>query len=209
LLASLILASASLVVEGSLNDTSVAQQWGWYRIKADQALDTGYEGAGVVVALLDTGIDAGHPDLAANIISGWNFIDNNSNVTDVDGHGTMVAGIVASVAAYTEGKKWLDSLMEYLDRNSAYIIDYCREQIPEIIPVRPEATYMIWLDCRKLVMSGKELGEFFVSKAGVGLSEGSSFGPGGEGFMRMNMATTLSKVKQAMDQIRIAVETLR
>ena len=98
LLASLILASASLVVEGSLNDTSVAQQWGWYRIKADQALDTGYEGAGVVVALLDTGIDAGHPDLAANIISGWNFIDNNSNVTDVDGHGTMVAGIVAAVA---------------------------------------------------------------------------------------------------------------
>lgn len=120
-----------------------------------------------------------------------------------------IFGIVASVAAYTEGQEWLDSLMEYLDKNSAYIIDYCREQIPEIIPVRPEATYMIWLDCRKLGMSGKELGEFFVSKAGVGLSEGSSFGPGGEGFMRMNMATTLSKVKQAMDQIRIAVETLR
>jgi len=120
-----------------------------------------------------------------------------------------IFGIVASVAAYTEGQEWLDSLMEYLDRNSAYIIDYCREHIPEIIPVRPEATYMIWLDCRKLGMSGKELGEFFVSKAGVGLSEGSSFGPGGEGFMRMNMATTLSKVKQAMDQIRIAVETLR
>ena len=98
MLASLILASASLVVEGSLNDPSAAQQWGWYRIKADQALDTGYEGAGVVVALLDTGIDTGHPDLAANIISGWNFIDNNSNVTDVDGHGTMVAGIVAAIA---------------------------------------------------------------------------------------------------------------
>ncbi len=85
--------------------------------------------------------------------------------------------------------------MEYLDRNAAYVIDYCREYIPEIIPVRPEATYMIWLDCRKLGMSGKELGEFFVSKAKVGLNEGSSFGPGGEGFMRMNMATTHNKVK--------------
>lgn len=120
-----------------------------------------------------------------------------------------IFGTVASVAAYSEGQEWLDSLMEYLNRNSVYIIDYCREQIPEIIPVRPESTYMIWLDCRKLGMEGKELGEFFVSKAKVGLSEGSSFGPGGEGFMRMNMATTLRNVKQAMEQIRMAVETLR
>ena len=120
-----------------------------------------------------------------------------------------IFGTVASIAAYSEGPEWLESLMEYLGRNSAYIIDYCREQIPEIIPVKPEATYMIWLDCRKLGMSGKELGEFFVSKAKVGLSEGSSFGPGGEGFMRMNMATPLKKVKQAMEQIRMAVETLR
>jgi cystathionine beta-lyase len=67
---------------------------------------------------------------------------------------------------------------------------------------------MIWLDCRKLGMPGKKLGEFFVSKAKVGMNEGSSFGPGGEGFMRMNLATTYKKVKQAMEQIREAVESL-
>jgi cysteine-S-conjugate beta-lyase len=120
-----------------------------------------------------------------------------------------IFGTVASIAAYSEGREWLDSLMEYLGRNTGFIIDYCREQIPEIVPVRPEATYMIWLDCRKLGMSGKELGEFFISKAKVGLSEGSSFGPGGEGFMRMNLATTRKKVKQAMEQIRVAVESIR
>jgi len=87
-----------VVVLANVTDALVSQQWGWYRVKADKALDTGYQGAGVVVALLDTGIDAGHPDLAANVVGGWNFVDNNSNVTDVDGHGTMVAGIVAAVA---------------------------------------------------------------------------------------------------------------
>jgi thermitase len=97
LLTSLILAPVA-VVAATVNDALVSQQWGWYRIKADRAYDTGYHGAGVVVALLDTGVDMGHPDLAANIIGGWNFVDNNDNITDVDGHGTMVAGIVAALA---------------------------------------------------------------------------------------------------------------
>ena len=68
---------------------------------------------------------------------------------------------------------------------------------------------MIWLDCRKLGMPGKELGEFFVSKAKVGMNEGSSFGPGGDGFMRMNIATTHNKVIRAMESIRKAVESSR
>ena len=89
------------------------------------------------------------------------------------------------------------------------MIDYCREYIPEIIPFRPEATYLIWLDCRKLGMKGKDLEEFFVRKAGVGLNEGSAFGPGGEGFMRMNLGTTRRRVTQAMEQIRKSVESIR
>ena len=119
-----------------------------------------------------------------------------------------IFGTVASIAAYSEGSEWLDKLLEYLNRNAAYVIDYSREFIPEIIPVKPEATYMIWLDCRKLDMPGKKLGEFFVRKAGVGMNEGSSFGPGGEGFMRMNLGTTHNKVIKAMEGIRKAVESL-
>ena len=81
--------------------------------------------------------------------------------------------------------------------------------IPEIIPVQPEATYMIWLDCRKFSMTGKELQNFFVSKAGIGMNEGSTFGPGGEGFMRMNIGTTHQTVMKAMEQIEKAVSMLR
>jgi len=118
-------------------------------------------------------------------------------------------GTIASIAAYSQGDKWLDSLLDYIDGNVDFVRNYCTKMIPEIIPVEPEATYMIWLDCRKFQMSGKELQNFFVNKAGVGLNEGSTFGPGGEGFMRMNLATTHQTVMKAMEQIEEAVLSLR
>lgn len=120
-----------------------------------------------------------------------------------------IFGTTASIAAYSEGHEWLSDLIDYLNNNINYVIEYCRTFIPEIIPVRPEATYMIWLDCRKLGMPGKELHEFFIRKAGVGLNEGSAFGPGGEGFMRMNLATTNHNVRKAMEQIAKAVASYR
>jgi cystathionine beta-lyase len=120
-----------------------------------------------------------------------------------------IFGTAASVSAYSNGEEWLDDLREYLNKNVRFVMDYCSELIPEIIPVRPEATYMIWLDCRKIGMTGKELGKFFVHRAGVGMNEGSAFGPGGEGFMRMNLATPFKIVRKAMEQIERAVKTLR
>ena len=123
--------------------------------------------------------------------------------------GGNIFGTTASVAAYTNGHKWLDALLDYIDHNVEFVKDYCREMIPEIIPVQPEATYMIWLDCRKFGMTGKELQNFFVTKAGVGMNEGSTFGPGGEGFMRMNLGTTHQTVMKAMEQIEKAVSMLR
>jgi cysteine-S-conjugate beta-lyase len=120
-----------------------------------------------------------------------------------------IFGTAASVAAYTHGHEWLDALLEYIDHNVAFVEDYCLKMIPEIIPVRPEATYMIWLDCRKLGMNGKELHNFFVHRAGIGMNEGSTFGPGGEGFMRMNLGTTHQTVIKAMEQIEKAVSSLR
>ena len=98
LLTCLLFAPVAVVVAVSIDDPYVSDQWGWFRVKADQAYDTGYHGEGVIVALLDTGVDTAHPDLAANIIGGWNFVDDNDNITDLDGHGTMVCGVVAAVA---------------------------------------------------------------------------------------------------------------
>jgi cystathionine beta-lyase len=120
-----------------------------------------------------------------------------------------IFGTTASIAAYTHGHKWLEALLDYVDHNIEFVKEYCRQMIPEIITVPPEATYMIWLDCRKFGMAGKELQDFFVRKAGIGMNEGSTFGPGGDGFMRMNLGTTHQTVMKAMEQIEKAVSTLR
>jgi cystathionine beta-lyase len=134
----------------------------------------------------------------------FNRIVDNLHV----GNGNIF-GNTASIAAYTNGHRWLDALLDYIDNNIEFVKDYCGKMIPEIIPVPPEATYMIWLDCRRFGMSGKDLQNFFVHKAGIGMNEGSTFGPGGEGFMRMNLGTTHQTVMKAMEQIERAVASLR
>lgn len=120
-----------------------------------------------------------------------------------------IFGTIASIAAYSHGHEWLDALNDYIKGNVDLVIDFCRQRMPEIFPIIPEATYMIWLDCRKLGMTGKELNRFFIDKAGVGMNEGSAFGPGGEGFMRMNLGTQRATVNQALEQIEKAVKGLK
>jgi cysteine-S-conjugate beta-lyase len=133
----------------------------------------------------------------------------NSKIEHLNIGNGNIFGTIASTAAYTYGYEWLDDLINYLKQNADYVKDYCRANIPEIVPVQPEATYMIWLDCRKLDMSAEELQNFFVYKAKVGMNEGSAFGPGGKGFMRMNIGTTHQRVIRALEQIEKAVATLR
>lgn len=133
----------------------------------------------------------------------------NKKVEDLHIGNGNILGSIASAAAYSEGHKWVDALMEYVNQNINAVMEYCSEMIPEIVPVQPEGTYMIWLDCRKLEMPARELQEFFVSKAGVGMNEGSSFGPGGEGFMRMNLAAPRKTVIKALEQIEKAITQLR
>jgi cystathionine beta-lyase len=116
-----------------------------------------------------------------------------------------IFGNIASEAAYTHGHEWLDELLKYIQGNVDLVVDFCREHLPQIRPVQPEATYMIWLDCRSMGLDGAGLQKFFVEKAGVGMNEGSRFGPGGQGFMRMNLACPRSVVEKALKQIKSAI----
>lgn len=116
-----------------------------------------------------------------------------------------IFGNVASEAAYSNGSEWLSEMIRYIQGNVDLVIDYCHEHLPRIKPVKPEATYMMWLDCRQMELSGKDLHRFFIEKAGVGMNEGSAFGPGGEGFMRINLACPRSVVEKALKQIDRAV----
>jgi cystathionine beta-lyase len=120
-----------------------------------------------------------------------------------------IFGTVASIAAYSEGEEWLKQLIQYIEVNIDYVTGFCQEKLPLIKPVRPEATYLLWLDCREMGITGSELNNFFVNRAGLGLNEGSTFGEGGEGFMRMNLATPLATVKKAMDQLLTAIREIK
>lgn len=118
--------------------------------------------------------------------------------------GGNIFGTEASISAYTFGDQWLDEMLAYVNRNIEYVLEKFHDN-RFISPVPPEATYMIWLDCRAMGMGAGELSDFFVSQAAVGMSEGSVFGPGGEGFMRMNVACPFATVKEAVENIENAL----
>ena len=80
--------------------------------------------------------------------------------------------------------------------------------MPGIKPLRPQASFLIWMDCRNLGLEHERLVDLFVNKAGLALNDGKMFGIGGEGFMRMNVGTPRAVLQQAMEQLRQAVETL-
>jgi len=117
-------------------------------------------------------------------------------------------GNLALEAAYTHGDEWLEQCLEYLQHNRDFTIDYIQKNIPQIVPIKPQATYLIWLDCRKLVMTPASLKEFFIKKARVGLSDGAMFGPGGEGFQRLNFACPRAILKEGLEKIEKAVKSL-
>ena len=115
---------------------------------------------------------------------------------------------VAMEAAYREGEEWLDQLLPYISGNFDYICDFCAKNIPQIKPNRPDATYLMWLDCRALSMTNEELRDFFIHKAKLGLNEGYTFGHSLAGFMRLNAACPRSTLEKAMQQLKAAVDSL-
>ncbi|WOV82989.1 pyridoxal phosphate-dependent aminotransferase [Sporosarcina jeotgali] len=117
-------------------------------------------------------------------------------------------GPVATEAAYSHGVQWLDEVLEYVAGNLKYVTEYFAEHIPALKVLPLEATYLAWIDCRGLGMTPEELETFFLSKAHVALNQGKAFGPGGEGFVRMNLACSRSIIEKAAQQIKEAVDSL-
>ncbi len=119
--------------------------------------------------------------------------------------GGNIAGTVASQAAYTYGDEWVDELMAYLSENLNILENFLKNHIPGIRMLRPEATFLVWLDCRELGMDDETLNRFFLEKARLGLNRGDMFGPGGSGFMRMNVGCTKATLVQALERLHKAV----
>lgn len=114
---------------------------------------------------------------------------------------TNPLSIVAFEAAYREGDAWLDALMKYLEETRDFVADYLYSNIPQIKLTKPEATYLLWLDCRDLKVGDSQLRDFFVKQCKVGMNPGVVFGENGGGFMRMNIGTPRFFIKESLIRI--------
>jgi cystathionine beta-lyase len=115
-----------------------------------------------------------------------------------------IMGFVAALAAYQEGQPWLDEVMAYLEANRDFLVEYIRHHLPGIGVYRPEATMLAWLDCRAASIPGNPH-QFFLEHARVALSDGTAFGQGGEGFVRLNFGCPRRILAEALERMRQAL----
>lgn len=114
-------------------------------------------------------------------------------------------GLVAAEAAYQYGEEWLDELIDYIHGNLEYLTDFIESKMSLIRVIQSEGTYLAWLDCRGLGMDTESLEKFFLKEAKVAFDQGYKFGPGGEGFVRVNMACPRSLLKEGLNRIEKAL----
>lgn len=124
----------------------------------------------------------------------------------LDIHRNNCFSLVAVETAFRQGEEWLEQLLAHLESNITYVEQYLKENIPEVKLRHPECTYLLWLDCRSLGLEGDALPVFMAKNAGLALNDGRSFGEGGAGFMRMNIACPRCTVEKAMSQLKAAVD---
>lgn len=113
---------------------------------------------------------------------------------------------IATMAAFNEGEEWRRQMLHYIEGNIMFVEEYLKENIPQIKPLRPQASFLVWLDCRGLRLQHDALVHLFVDEAGLALNDGEMFGKGGEGFMRMNIASPRAVLREALGRLKDAVE---
>ncbi len=118
--------------------------------------------------------------------------------------GTIFA-FIATKAAYTYGAEWLQQMRSYVIENVNFVDEYLKKNIPQIKVYRPQASFLVWLDCRELKLTQPELVQLFEDKAGLALNDGTMFGKEGEGFMRLNIGCPRSILNKALESLKKAI----
>lgn len=151
----------------------------------------------------------------AGIVSSWAIVPNDSirrkfyswlSANELDE--PHLFSPIATIAALKNGEQWRQEMLRYVEGNIDYVVDYCRDNLPQIRPLRPQASFLVWLDCRGLGLDHNGLIDLFEKKAGLALNDGEMFGPGGEGFMRLNVGTARMILQQAMEKLEEALTKL-
>jgi len=149
----------------------------------------------------------------AGIVSSYSIIPNEElrekfdkylESSELDeGH---IFAYLAAQTAYTHGDEWLTQAKDYIRKNITFVDEYLKANIPQIKAMIPEASFLVWLDCRELNLSQKDLISLFVDDAKLALNDGEMFGTGGEGHMRMNIGTPLANIQKALDNLKKAID---
>ena len=133
----------------------------------------------------------------------YNAYDATYNAFDL---GDNIFGMTALTAAYTKGEDWLTEMLQYLEANRDFTVEYIRENIPEISVWSPEGTYLLWLDCSKLNLENDELNQFFLEKAKVKMNPGYRFGAQCSTYMRLNIGCPRAQLQEALARIEKAIK---
>ncbi len=116
-------------------------------------------------------------------------------------HMGNIFGSLALETAYREGAGWVDQMVGYLLENYRFLESFLKENLPQVVPMKPEATYLIWLDFSAFQLSDEELNDKLI-KAGVGLNRGVQFGKQGSGYMRINIGCPKATLEQALIRMK-------
>lgn len=112
---------------------------------------------------------------------------------------------IATIAAFKHGEPWRKEMIAYIEHNVEFVENYLRQHIPAIKPWRPQASFLVWLDCRPLGLSHDQLVDLFVNQAHLALNDGAMFGKEGSGFMRLNIGCPKALLARALNQLREAI----
>lgn len=124
--------------------------------------------------------------------------------TDEVGEPNIFA-VPMAVAAYNEGEEWLEELRIYLADNRVYATDFINNEIPELKVIKGEATYLLWVNCRKIINDGQDIASLIRETTGLYISRGEQYGLGGEGFIRINLACPRSVVEEGMRRLKLGI----
>ena len=120
-----------------------------------------------------------------------------------------ITALLATEVGYRYGEPWLEACKKYIEQNVLYVSQYCQEHIPDIYAIKPQASFLMWLDCRRLGLDHAQLVRFFADDAHLALNNGEIYGVPGYCHMRLNVGTPRARLEQAMTQLRDAVDRLR
>lgn len=121
---------------------------------------------------------------------------NDNEVCDINPF-----GVVGLMAAYNDSREWLEQLLVYINSNYVMLRDVFAKELPQLPVINLEATYLAWVDCRKIRMSSAELEEYLIQEAHVWVNAGSIYGKDGEGFIRINLACQRARLAEAIDRM--------